>query len=113
MVVQNKLKKEKKKSAATSNTANDGDGDHAPAPATDSRPPENAPEHDNQSVTASKRPSRPSVAAKQYNKTPPVPLPIRNRGKRKIRTWMWVVLTTLLVLALFLAGNYISFSFSL
>ncbi|XP_008799142.2 cingulin [Phoenix dactylifera] len=108
-----KLKKEKKKAAATSNTTNGGAGDHAPTPATDSCPPENAREPDNQSATASKRPSRPLVAAKQYNKISPVPLPLRNRGKRKMRTWMWLALATLPVLAWFFSRNYRAFSFSL
>lgn len=79
-----------------------------PAPSTETSPPEAAREAD---VTATKnRPSRPVVTAKQYNKIQSIPLPLRKKGKRKMATWMWVLLTVLVVLLLFLAGNYISIS---
>nr|XP_010927298.1 golgin subfamily A member 6-like protein 22 [Elaeis guineensis] len=106
-----KLKKEKKKGSPLSDTTNGGAEDGASA--ADSSPPENVPEPGARAVGASKRTSRPSLAAKHYSKIQPLPMPLRNRGKRKMRAWMWVLLTTLLVLALFLAGNYISFSLRL
>lgn len=94
-----------------SDTAIGGVEDNASAAG--SSPPENAPEPGARAVTASKRSSRPSMAGNHYNKIQPLPMPLRYRGKRKMQTWMWVLLTSLLVLALFLAGNYISFSFNL
>ncbi|RRT50166.1 hypothetical protein B296_00047824 [Ensete ventricosum] len=81
-----------------------------PAPSTETSPPEAAREADVTATTAPKRPSRPVVTAKQYNKIQPIPLPLRKKGKRKMTTWMWVLLTVIVVLLLFLAGSYISIS---
>lgn len=38
-------------------------------------------------------------------KPKPIPPPLRNRGKRRIQSWMWVVVVALLLVALFLLGN--------
>ncbi|KAJ6793171.1 trichohyalin [Iris pallida] len=59
--------------------------------------------------TSKRRSSRPAVAVKQYDRVQPLPFPLRNRGKRKMTTWIWVILTALLVLLLFFAGNYLHF----
>ncbi|XP_072991030.1 uncharacterized protein [Typha latifolia] len=106
-----RAKKEKKKAAAIVDSLNGGDeSDSAP---TDSSAPEIAPDFDVSVGTSSKRPSRRGGAMKQHYWTQPVPLPLRNRGKRKIRPWMWVVLSILLVLALFLvSSNFSSLSFN-
>lgn len=54
--------------------------------------------------TISKTPQKPSQFTKQ-NKSKSIPPPIRNRGKRRIQSWVWVLLIALLALALFLLGN--------
>ena len=45
-----------------------------------------------------KRPQKPS----QYKS---MPLPLRNRGKRRRQTWMWALLSLLVVIALIFMGN--------
>ncbi|MQL91360.1 hypothetical protein Taro_023971 [Colocasia esculenta] len=106
-------KKEKKKERKSTTTTTESVAE-SEAPAVDADiPPESVQEQPaGKTPTApSKRPSRPqAIAAKEYNKLKPLPPPLRNRGKRKMQTWMWVLLTALVVLALFMAGNYVSFS---
>ncbi|KAI4366246.1 hypothetical protein MLD38_022143 [Melastoma candidum] len=51
-----------------------------------------------------RRPPNPSHFAKQ-TKIAPIPAPLRNRGKRKMHTWMWAVLVAVLAFVLFLVGN--------
>ncbi|RVW51196.1 hypothetical protein CK203_084670 [Vitis vinifera] len=51
-----------------------------------------------------KKPHKSSQFTKQP-KSKSIPPPLRSRGKRRIQSWMWVVLIALLVLALFLLGN--------
>ncbi|KAA8514752.1 hypothetical protein F0562_017931 [Nyssa sinensis] len=55
-------------------------------------------------ITATKKPKKPSQFTKQ-SKTTSIPPPLRNRGKRRMQQWMWVILPSLLVLALFLLGH--------
>ncbi|KAH1121125.1 hypothetical protein J1N35_004285 [Gossypium stocksii] len=62
-------------------------------------------------VTVAKRSQKPPQFTKQ-SKAKSIPPPLRNRGKRKMQQWMWVLVTSLIVLALFLAGNY-NFSFNI
>lgn len=59
--------------------------------------------------TVTKRSQNPSVVVKQ-SKTKSIPPPLRNRGKRKIQQWMWIILTCVVVIALFLLGNIGFFS---
>ena len=64
-------------------------------------------------MTVTKRPQKPSQFTKQ-TKAKSIPPPLRNRGKRRMQPWMWVLLTTLVIFALFLIGNYnFSFNFGL
>ncbi|TYG82480.1 hypothetical protein ES288_D01G092000v1 [Gossypium darwinii] len=64
-------------------------------------------------VTVAKRSQKPPQFTKQ-SKAKSIPPPLRNRGKRRMQQWMWVLVTSLIVLALFLAGNYnFSFNFGL
>lgn len=64
-------------------------------------------------VTVAKRSQKPPQFTKQ-SKAKSIPPPLRNRGKRKMQQWMWTLVTSLIVLALFLAGNYnFSFNFGL
>ncbi|RWW77621.1 hypothetical protein BHE74_00014216 [Ensete ventricosum] len=104
-----RAKKHKKKGVTGEDTTGSGT-EEDPAPSTETSPPEAAREADVTATTAPKRPSRPVVTAKQYNKIQPIPLPLRKKGKRKMTTWMWVLLTVIVVLLLFLAGSYISIS---
>ncbi|KAL0915967.1 hypothetical protein M5K25_013440 [Dendrobium thyrsiflorum] len=106
-----KIKKEKKKEGASEK---DGivEGDLASVTETSSQ--EASQEQENNNTTSSKRSRRKSSAAlnKYSNKVQPVPLPLRNRGKRKMSTWIWTLCVTVALIGLFFAGNYISFSFS-
>ncbi|XP_039026822.1 uncharacterized protein LOC120160478 isoform X2 [Hibiscus syriacus] len=64
-------------------------------------------------VTVAKRSQKPTQFTKQ-SKAKAIPPPLRNRGKRKMQPWMWVLLTCLVIFALFLVGNYnFSFDFGL
>nr|KJB13687.1 hypothetical protein B456_002G089100 [Gossypium raimondii] len=64
-------------------------------------------------VTVAKRSQKPPQFTKQ-SKAKSIPPPLRNRGKRRMQQWMWVLVTSLIVLALFSAGNYnFSFNFGL
>ncbi|GMJ10322.1 hypothetical protein HRI_004701400 [Hibiscus trionum] len=62
-------------------------------------------------VTVTKRSQKPSQFTKQ-SKAKSIPPPLRNRGKRKMQPWMWVLLTCLVIFTLFLVGNY-NLSFNL
>jgi preprotein translocase subunit SecF len=42
-----------------------------------------------------------------------MPLPLRNKGKRKMQTWMWALITLLAVIALFFMGNSSFFNLGL
>ncbi|KAJ6756388.1 RNA-BINDING PROTEIN YLMH-RELATED [Salix purpurea] len=48
-----------------------------------------------------KRPRKPS----QQTKHSSMPLPLRNRGKRRRQTWMWALLSLLVVIAFIFMGN--------
>ncbi|ONK81877.1 uncharacterized protein A4U43_C01F33780 [Asparagus officinalis] len=108
-----KKAKKNKKSSTTDTTNVITERETTPDPETTTTS-ENFQEPESSSVAASrKRSSKPVSSTRQFNKVQaPVPLPLRNRSKRKMKTWMWVSLAVLLVLALFVAGNYISFSTS-
>ncbi|KAH0459257.1 hypothetical protein IEQ34_012071 [Dendrobium chrysotoxum] len=106
-----RLKKEKKKEG-TSEKDGIVEGDLASVTETSSQ--EASQEQENNNTTSSKRSRRKSSAAlnKYNNKVQPVPLPLRNRGKRKMSTWIWTLCVAVALIGLFFAGNYISFSFS-
>ena len=55
-----------------------------------------------------KRPRKPSQSAKQ-TKYRSMPLPLRNRGKRRRQTWMRALISLLVVIALIFMGNSIFF----
>lgn len=113
--LQKKAKQDKKKGTSV-DSANGSDEGNAEAIATNYTtasttantqevgvPPHTAPK---------KRLSRPSIALKQLNRVEPMPLPLRNRGKRKMRQYILVSVAVLMsVLALFVAGCYVSSSF--
>lgn len=60
-------------------------------------------------ASAPKRPQKPSLVTKQ-SKTKSIPPPLRNRSKRKMQQWMWVIITCMLVIFLFVLGNVGFFS---
>ncbi|KAF9602847.1 hypothetical protein IFM89_031793 [Coptis chinensis] len=51
-----------------------------------------------QSKSVSKRPQKPSTLLK-LTKTTPIPSPLRKKTKKSMRAWMWVLIGTLIVLA--------------
>ncbi|KAM3758969.1 hypothetical protein ACB098_01G085200 [Castanea mollissima] len=61
-------------------------------------------------MTVTKRSQKPSQFTKPA-KAKAIPPPLRNRGKRRMQTWMWVLVAAMVVFALFLVGNS-SFSFN-
>lgn len=66
-------------------------------------------------VITSEKPAKaltkaPVTVRKQNNKLKYLPLPRRNKGKRKMQTWMLVALVTVLILVMILLGNYVSLS---
>ncbi|XP_023918401.1 uncharacterized protein LOC112029955 isoform X2 [Quercus suber] len=61
-------------------------------------------------MTVTKRSQKPSQFTKPA-KAKSIPPPLRNRGKRRMQTWMWVLVAAMVVFALFLVGNS-SFSFN-
>lgn len=64
---------------------------------------------DSSPAATTKRPQKPSLFIKQ-SKTKSIPPPLRNRGKRKMQQWMWVIFTCVVVIILFLLGNIGFFS---
>ncbi|KAK1314080.1 Proton pump-interactor 1 [Acorus calamus] len=85
----------------TPESDNNPSGTTPPAPETKDKAPTTA---------VAKRSLRPQVVVKQ--KVRPLPPPLRNRGRRKMQTWMWAALVALALVALFLASNY-GFSFKI
>ncbi|XP_015695995.1 uncharacterized protein LOC102718863 isoform X2 [Oryza brachyantha] len=59
-----------------------------------------------------KKTSRPSVVLKQLNKMDPMPLPLRNKGRRKMRQYIMVAVAAVVsVLALVVANKYVPSNF--
>ncbi|KAJ0087182.1 hypothetical protein Patl1_09314 [Pistacia atlantica] len=96
-------KKGKRKTAATDDSDLMNEGESAANAETLVETPQSF-EIKEKSLTVTKRPQKASQFTKQ-SKAKSVPLPLRNRGKRRMQTWMWVVISALLVVALFLLGN--------
>ncbi|XP_042508078.1 cingulin-like [Macadamia integrifolia] len=110
-----RAKKKEKKKVAVAEVANVGpDGESAPS--TENTPSESSacePEIKEKNMPVVKRPQKPSLLAKQ-TRTKPLPPPLRNKGKRRMQTWMWFLIPTLVVLALFFLGSMgVSFKFGL
>ncbi|KAE9615776.1 hypothetical protein Lal_00017320 [Lupinus albus] len=99
-------KKEKRKAAATENTENT---EQEPSPTSEilTRSTEEI-DQSEKPAEVTKRPKKPSQFTKQ-TKSKSIPLPLRNRGKRRIQPWMWwALIAVLIVVALFYIGNTIS-----
>lgn len=63
-------------------------------------------------VTTTKKHKKQPPYTKQVKVKSVPPPPLRNRGKRRMQPWMWVLLSFLVIFALFLVGNS-NFSFDL
>uniref|UniRef100_A0A5B6YGL3 Putative microtubule-associated protein futsch isoform X1 n=1 Tax=Davidia involucrata TaxID=16924 RepID=A0A5B6YGL3_DAVIN len=96
-------KKDRKKATAAEAPDGNNEGETAPTSETPIETMEE-PGIRESPMTVTKRPQKPSQFTKQ-SKAKSIPPPLRNRGKRRMQQWMWVILPTLLVLALFLLGN--------
>ncbi|XP_075494914.1 uncharacterized protein LOC142532523 [Primulina tabacum] len=59
---------------------------------------------DNSSCTPTKKPKKTPIASKQNN-TKSLPPPFRNRNGKKWQQWMWVSLTSVVVILVFWLGN--------
>ena len=107
--LQKKAKKDKKKGTTPAESSAIADSNAAALATadTDSNASDNPREADVSQPAAPKRLSRPAAAIKQLNRLQPMPAPLRNRGRRKLRQYILIAAAVLSVLALFVAGNYI------
>lgn len=104
-----KAKKDKRKGTAPADSSITSDSNAAALATadTDSNASVNSREIEVPQPSAPKKLSRPAAAIKQLNRVQPMPAPLRNRGKRKMRQYILIAAAVLSVLALFVAGNYI------
>ncbi|KAE9605246.1 hypothetical protein Lalb_Chr10g0095281 [Lupinus albus] len=99
-----KARKKERRRAATTDNAENSEHEPTPTSETPTRSIEEIDESD-KPVKVTKKPQKPSHFAKQ-SKSKSVPLPLRNRGKRRIQPWMWWALIAVLIgIALFYMGN--------
>ncbi|GMJ05101.1 hypothetical protein HRI_004179300 [Hibiscus trionum] len=105
-------KKERRKGAAAAAAGDSSVTDETESATTLETPAETSqdPQTKEKPATVAKRSQKPSQFTKQ-TKAKSVPPPLRNRGKRKMQPWMWVILTCVVIFALFLVGNH-NFSFN-
>jgi hypothetical protein len=62
-------------------------------------------------TTATQRPTRPQASLKQLKRVEPVPVALRNRSRRKMRSWIIGIVTVIsALLTVFFIGNYVNFS---
>ncbi|KAK4860069.1 hypothetical protein QYF36_016886 [Acer negundo] len=97
-------KKDKKKVAAADDASVTNEEESAPSTETPTETPALADVKD-KSTTVTKKTQKISQFTKQTKSKSVVPLPLRNRGKRRMQSWMWVLIAALAVFALFLLGN--------
>ncbi|GLT35310.1 hypothetical protein SLA2020_097770 [Shorea laevis] len=110
-----KARKKEKRKAATGgeDSGVTNEVESAPTSETPIQTP-NEPETREKQVATIKKPQKQSLYTKQSKAKSIPPPPLRNRGKRRMQPWMWVLLTFLVVFALFLVGNSnFSFNFGL
>lgn len=96
-------KKEKRKAAAAEDTAITNEEEYTQSLETPLEVPR-TPELRDKPTTTTKKPKKAPQFTKQA-KAKSIPLSLRNRGKRRIPSWMWVLIVALVVFALFLLGN--------
>ncbi|CAA2995479.1 Hypothetical predicted protein [Olea europaea subsp. europaea] len=99
-------KKERKAAGAEGSENNDCETDRS-----SENPVENIKEIDvkENATGVTKRPSKPQHFPK-LTKTKSIPPPLRNKNRKKFQQWMWVFLTSLIVVLLFWLGNLSSFT---
>lgn len=62
-------------------------------------------------TTATRRTTRPQATLKQLKRVEPVPVALRNRSRRKMRSWIIGIVTAIAaLLTVFFIGNYVNFS---
>ncbi|KAG5252792.1 microtubule-associated protein [Salix suchowensis] len=93
-----KARKKERKRAAVED-AKDIDGIFESSPSSET--PVEIKESERTEKPVTKRPRKPS----QQTKHSSMPLPLRNRGKRRRQTWMWALLSLLVVIAFIFMGN--------
>lgn len=96
-------KKERRKAASVAVTAEDTEQEYAPILETLTRSMEES-DQSEKPAEITKKPQKPSQFTKQA-KAKSVPLALRNRAKRRIQPWMWVIIAVMVVVALFFVGN--------
>ncbi|RDX85116.1 Proton pump-interactor 1, partial [Mucuna pruriens] len=96
-------KKERRKAASTADTAENTEQESAPISETLTRSMEEFDQSENP-AEVTKKPQKPSQFARQ-TKTKSIPLALRNRGKRRIQPWMWILVAVIVAVALFYVGN--------
>lgn len=67
------------------------------------------PEATENSQITTKKPQKPSQYTKQL-KNKSIPPPLRNKNRRKLQQWLWLILSCVVVIALFFLGNIGFFS---
>ncbi|KAK3232118.1 hypothetical protein Dsin_003999 [Dipteronia sinensis] len=97
-------KKDKKKVAAADDASVTNEEESAPSTETPTETPALA-DVKYKSTTVTKKTQKISQFTKQTKSKSVVPLPLRNRSKRRMQSWMWVLIAALAVFALFLLGN--------
>lgn len=98
-----RARKKERRKAASAVTADNIEQESAPTSEILTRSLE---EHDQSEkpTELTKKPQKPSQFTKQ-TKPKSVPLALRNRGKRRIQPWMWVLIAVIVAAALFYVGN--------
>ncbi|XP_015946865.1 uncharacterized protein LOC107471863 isoform X1 [Arachis duranensis] len=94
-----RLRKKERRKAAATETAENTEQEPAPISETVTRSTEECVQSE-KPVEVTRR----SQYTRQ-SKAKSMPLPLRNRGKRRIQPWMWAVIAVLAVVALFFLGN--------
>ncbi|KAL3639840.1 hypothetical protein CASFOL_014808 [Castilleja foliolosa] len=102
-------KKERKK--ATTTDVNDTNGSEiAPSSESAAETSKDVEFKDLSSVAAPKKPKKHWLFGKQSKAKSTIPPPLRNRNKKKFQQYMWVGITSFVILVLFLLGNMGVFS---
>ncbi|XP_038715228.1 calponin homology domain-containing protein DDB_G0272472-like isoform X2 [Tripterygium wilfordii] len=96
-------KKEKRKAAVGDDSNDKNEGESNPSSETITEIPRES-EIEEKLVAVTKRPQK-APQLKLQSKAKSIPPPLRNRGKRRMQSWMWVLLGALVILALVLLGN--------
>lgn len=97
-----RLRKKERRKAASTET--EEDTEQEPASVSETVTSTEECDQSEKPVEVTKRPQKPSQFTRQ-TKAKSMPLPLRNRGKRRIQPWMWGLIAVLAVVALFYLGN--------